>query len=246
MMSSKKTRQREAERLAKKKKRGKQLITAGICVLAVAVAALIILKVTEKQYIADIDIRDYGTITVELDSKSAPKTVKNFVELSESGFYDGLTFHRIMEGFMMQGGDPDGNGSGGSGKKIKGEFSANGVNNKLSHVRGTISMARATPYDSASSQFFIMQQDNTSLDDCTPRSAKLSPVWTLLTRSVMTLIRRTITEQSRRASSRLSIPLQLEQNNRNPLERFSSGCQTVDKVPLIERRSFIRGTLSTV
>ena len=163
-MSSKKTKQRAAERAAKKKKLAKQLITAGICVLVVAVAALIIVKITEKQYIADIDIKDYGTITVELDANAAPKTVKNFVELSESGFYDGLTFHRIMEGFMMQGGDPNGNGSGGSGKNIKGEFSANGVNNKLSHVRGTISMARATPYDSASSQFFIMQQDNTTLD----------------------------------------------------------------------------------
>ena len=121
-MSSKKTKQRAAERLAKKKKRGKQMIIAGICVLVVAIAALIIVKATEKQYIADIDIRDYGVITVELDSKAAPKTVKNFVELSESGFYDGLTFHRIMEGFMMQGGDPDGNGTGGSGKKAKASF----------------------------------------------------------------------------------------------------------------------------
>ncbi len=163
-MSSKKTRQRAAERIARKKKQGKQLIMFGVGLLAVALVLLIILTVTEKEYIADIDIAGYGVITVELDSSAAPKTVKNFVELSESGFYDGLTFHRIMEGFMMQGGAPNGNGSGGSGKNIKGEFSANGVKNDLSHVRGTISMARATPYDSASSQFFIMQQDNTSLD----------------------------------------------------------------------------------
>ena len=145
-MSSKKTRQREAERIARKKKQGKQLIMFGVSLLAVALVLLIILTVTEKEYIADIDIAGYGVITVELDSSAAPKTVKNFVELSESGFYDGLTFHRIMEGFMMQGGDPRGNGSGGSGKNIKGEFSANGVKNDLSHVRGTISMARATPY----------------------------------------------------------------------------------------------------
>ena len=108
---------------------------------------------------AVIDIKDYGIITVKLDYKSAPITVSNFITLAESKFYDGLTFHRIMEGFMMQGGDPKGNGTGGSDKNIKGEFSANGVKNDLSHTRGAISMARATPYDSASSQFFIVQKD---------------------------------------------------------------------------------------
>lgn len=113
---------------------------------------------------AVIDIKDYGKITVKLDPTSAPITVENFINLANSKFYDGLTFHRIMEGFMMQGGDPQGNGSGGSDKEIKGEFTANGVNNTLSHKRGAISMARATPYDSASSQFFIVHQDALSLD----------------------------------------------------------------------------------
>ena len=113
---------------------------------------------------ADIDVENYGTITIALDPSAAPKTVANFVNLAESGFYDGLTFHRIMEGFMMQGGDPDGNGFGGSDTTIPGEFPANGVDNPLSHTRGTVSMARATGYDTASSQFFIVHQDSTFLD----------------------------------------------------------------------------------
>ncbi len=123
-----------------------------------------------KTYYADIDIKDYGKITVKLDQSQAPITVDNFVKLSKSGFYDGLTFHRVVEGFMMQGGDPDGTGGGGyvdeNGKKveIKGEFSANGVNNTISHTRGVISMARANPYDSASSQFFIVHEDSLFLD----------------------------------------------------------------------------------
>ena len=111
-----------------------------------------------------INIKDYGTIEVELDADQAPITVTNFVNLAKDGFYDGLTFHRIIEGFMMQGGDPRGNGTGGSGQEIKGEFSVNGVNNTLSHTRGAISMARSTFPDSASSQFFIVHQDYTSLD----------------------------------------------------------------------------------
>lgn len=113
---------------------------------------------------ADISIRDYGDIKVELDADTAPVTVTNFVKLAQEGFYDGLTFWRIMDGFMMQGGDPKGNGTGGSGETIKGEFSSNGVKNDISHVRGTISMARSTDPDSASSQFFIVQSDSTSLD----------------------------------------------------------------------------------
>ncbi|MBQ8821171.1 MAG: peptidylprolyl isomerase [Lachnospiraceae bacterium] len=119
---------------------------------------------TSKTYYADIVIADYGTITVELDGEAAPITVENFVSLAKDGFYDGLTFHRIMEGFMMQGGDPDGNGTGGSENKIKGEFSENGVKNDLSHTRGAISMARAKDMNSASSQFFIVHQDSTFLD----------------------------------------------------------------------------------
>ena len=113
---------------------------------------------------AEIEIQDYGTITVELDGDAAPITVQNFMDLANDGFYDGLTFHRIISGFMMQGGDPNGNGTGGSENTIKGEFSANGVENPLSHTRGAISMARAQAPDSASSQFFICHADSTFLD----------------------------------------------------------------------------------
>lgn len=112
----------------------------------------------------EIVIRDYGTIAVELDADAAPITVANFLKLAKSGFYDGLTFHRIINGFMMQGGDPEGTGMGGSSEKIKGEFSANGIKNDLSHTRGAISMARSQAMDSASSQFFIVHQDSTFLD----------------------------------------------------------------------------------
>lgn len=113
---------------------------------------------------ADISIKDYGNISVELDADTAPITVTNFVKLAQDHFYDGLTFWRIIDGFMIQGGDPKGNGTGGSGENIKGEFSSNGVENDISHVRGTISMARANDYDSASSQFFIVQSDSPMLD----------------------------------------------------------------------------------
>lgn len=147
---------------------------------------------TEKYGIhhAVITVENYGEIKVELDGDTAPITVKNFVELSKSGFYDGLTFHRIISGFMIQGGDPLGNGTGGSDKNIKGEFSLNGVENNITHARGVISMARSgSAYEqylaygykmsdlpeeaqadikkalnSASSQFFIMHQDNQGLD----------------------------------------------------------------------------------
>ncbi len=116
------------------------------------------------KYVVDIVIQDKGTIRVELDADAAPITVTNFVNLVEEGFYNGLTFHRIIEGFMMQGGDPMGNGQGGADKTIKGEFAVNGVENPLSHTRGAISMARAKQYNSASSQFFIMHEDYTGLD----------------------------------------------------------------------------------
>lgn len=118
---------------------------------------------TGKHHV-EIQIKDYGTIKAELDADVAPISVSNFVSLAKSGFYDGLTFHRIISGFMIQGGDPKGDGTGGSDKNIKGEFSANGVENSISHVRGTISMARAREYDSASSQFFIVHQDSVYLD----------------------------------------------------------------------------------
>ncbi len=113
---------------------------------------------------AKIEVKNYGTIELELDADIAPITVANFAKLVNEGFYNGLTFHRIMEGFMIQGGDPEGTGSGGSKDNIKGEFSANGVKNTISHVRGTISMARSQSYNSASSQFFIVHEDSTFLD----------------------------------------------------------------------------------
>lgn len=114
-----------------------------------------------KTIYADIVIRDYGTITVKLEPDAAPITVDNFVKLAESGFYDGLTFHRIISGFMMQGGAPKGNQKPDS---IKGEFAANGVHNPLEHTRGAISMARTNIPDSASSQFFIVHETSPHLD----------------------------------------------------------------------------------
>ena len=112
-----------------------------------------------------IEVEDYGDIELELDADTAPITVTNFINLVNDGFYDGLTFHRIISGFMIQGGDPKGNGTGGSDKKIKGEFESNGVKNDISHKRGVISMARGSySMDSASSQFFIVHEDSEFLD----------------------------------------------------------------------------------
>lgn len=117
-----------------------------------------------ENYHVDISVKDYGVISLELDSLNAPKTVENFVKLANEGFYDGLTFHRIMAGFMIQGGCPNGNGMGGSDENIVGEFAANGIENNISHTRGVISMARAQDYNSASSQFFIVHENSTFLD----------------------------------------------------------------------------------
>ena len=113
---------------------------------------------------AIIEVEKFGTIEVELYQDLAPITVENFVKLVNKGFYNGLTFHRIIRGFMIQGGCPKGNGTGGPGYSIKGEFSANGVNNPIKHERGVISMARAMDPDSAGSQFFIMHQAAPHLD----------------------------------------------------------------------------------
>lgn len=113
---------------------------------------------------ATLEVEGYGAINLELDADMAPITVSNFADLANSGFYDGLTFHRIIKDFMIQGGDPNGDGTGGSSRRIKGEFATNGVANTILHNRGTISMARATDPDSASSQFFIVQKDAHSLD----------------------------------------------------------------------------------
>lgn len=112
----------------------------------------------------EINVKDYGTIFVELDGDNAPITVANFLDLAKSGFYDGLTFHRIIKNFMIQGGDPLGTGYGGSDKNIKGEFTANGVDNPLLHTRGAISMGNTGAYDSANSQFFIVQKDSPHLN----------------------------------------------------------------------------------
>jgi len=113
---------------------------------------------------AIIDIKDYGVIKVKLNPEQAPITVENFVKLAKQGFYNGLTFHRVIKGFMIQGGDPKGNGTGGPGYGIKGEFKMNGVDNTISHKRGVISMARSMMPDSAGSQFFIMHKDGEFLD----------------------------------------------------------------------------------
>lgn len=115
-------------------------------------------------YYAEMTVKNFGTIIIKLDRTAAPITVDNFVKLSDEGFYDGLTFHRIIEDFMIQGGDPEGTGSGGSKDTIKGEFDEGGHENPISHVRGTISMARANDPDSASSQFFICNADSVYLD----------------------------------------------------------------------------------
>ena len=112
----------------------------------------------------EIAVKDYGVITAELYGNAAPITVTNFLKLTDDGFYDGLTFHRIISGFMIQGGDPNGNGTGGSSERIKGEFSGNGVQNDIAHERGVLSMARSSAPDSASSQFFIMHAAAPHLD----------------------------------------------------------------------------------
>lgn len=108
---------------------------------------------------AVMKVKDYGEIHITLDADTAPITVANFIKLAKEGFYDGLTFHRVVPGFVIQGGDPEGNGTGGSKDNIKGEFALNGVENNLSHKRGVLSMARANDPDSASSQFFIVLDD---------------------------------------------------------------------------------------
>ena len=121
-------------------------------------------NVDKTHPIATITMQDGGVIQLELYPEVAPESVKNFISLANSGFYDGLIFHRVISGFMIQGGDPEGKGTGGPGYSIKGEFAANGVKNDISHLRGVISMARAKPFDSAGSQFFICHQDSTFLD----------------------------------------------------------------------------------
>ena len=120
-------------------------------------------QLSGKHHVA-IEVNNYGTIEVELDADTAPITVTNFINLANSGFYNGLTFHRVIDGFMIQGGDPDGTGAGGPGYSIKGEFSQNGFKNDLKHTEGVLSMARTMAPDSAGSQFFIMHKNSPHLD----------------------------------------------------------------------------------
>ena len=151
----------------------KKLIIMALVILFISGCSLknLFIKENKKEELlsgkvyALIEVKDYGDIKLELDADVAPITVTNFVNLVNDKFYDGLTFHRIINNFMIQGGDPDHNGSGGSSKTIKGEFKSNGIENNISHVRGVISMARNSySKDSASSQFFIVHQDSLSLD----------------------------------------------------------------------------------
>lgn len=142
----------------------KRLFTLACCLLLLTACGSKSGDFSKGLHHVKIEVEDYGAITVELDADTAPISVENFCSLVQEGFYDGLTFHRIISGFMIQGGDPNGDGSGGSEKTIKGEFSANGVENDISHVRGVISMARSNDMDSASSQFFIVHEDSIFLD----------------------------------------------------------------------------------
>ncbi len=146
---------------------------SSIAVIAMLVVALVVVQTswvsaeemnTTKNPLVTMDLGDLGIIKIELFPKIAPNTVNNFISLVEQGYYDGVIFHRVIPGFMIQGGDPGGTGSGGPGYSIKGEFSQNGFKNDLKHGRGVISMARSTVPDSAGSQFFIMVADYPSLD----------------------------------------------------------------------------------
>ena len=187
---SKSKQKREAqEKLAQQKQAQKQKtikfgIIAAVAVVLVVAAVILVTTLTRPSnyvcltvsYTDDAGVSHTGDIIIELDPDQAPITVKNFQKLVKQGFYDGLTFHRVMEGFMIQGGDPQGDGTGGSKNDIKGEFSKNGVNNTIKHERGVISMARSGEqynslgqiidygYDTASSQFFIVHETSPHLD----------------------------------------------------------------------------------
>ena len=137
---------------------------AVLCLLGLSACANTNSGNNGEPIMVEITMRDGGVIKLDLYPDMAPITVENFTKLAGEGFYDGLIFHRVINGFMIQGGDPEGTGMGGSGENIKGEFAINGVANDISHVRGVISMARSRSYNSASSQFFIVHQDATYLD----------------------------------------------------------------------------------
>ena len=153
-----------AEAKAKFQKRALTVCISALLIIATLISVLVLTSKKHKgHYYVEMTVEDYGTVILELDCDAAPKTVKNFVKLVRRGFYDGLTFHRVMSGFMIQGGDPEGTGAGGSKKKIVGEFSANGRYNPIKHERGVISMARSNDMNSASSQFFICNATNSSV-----------------------------------------------------------------------------------
>ena len=137
----------------------KKLIVFALALMLCAMPAF-----AAQNPVATIEMADGGVITVELYPETAPNSVANFIELANSGYYDGVIFHRVIAGFMIQGGDPTGTGMGGPGYRIKGEFAGNGFENNLSHTRGVISMARSSDPDSAGSQFFIMHADAPYLD----------------------------------------------------------------------------------
>nr|WP_307991478.1 peptidylprolyl isomerase [uncultured Niameybacter sp.] len=166
-----------------RQKKSKGLFLIGICVLSLMSAGCskgvneeaqplnednaqqVQIQTFKENPIVTLSIKDYGTVEIELYPEKAPNTVNNFVSLVNEGFYEGLTFHRIIEGFMIQGGDPEGVGTGGPGYSIAGEFAKNGYSgNDLIHTKGVISMARAQNPDSAGSQFFIMSADSPHLD----------------------------------------------------------------------------------
>ena len=160
---------KEQEKLRKKKQNEKRLtivLITLIVVLAIVIGAVAVSLLIKPDPIkVALEVKDYGTIVLELYPDVAPKSVKNFVNYVEDGFYDGLKFHRVIEDFMIQGGDPEGTGSGGQSlPKIKGEFKQNGFKNDLSFKRGVIGMARGQAYDSASSQFFICHKDSPHLN----------------------------------------------------------------------------------
>lgn len=185
-ISQSKQKKEEQRRLEEKKQQQqkkivKYSIIAGAAVIAIVAAIILIVNLTAQpnyvrmtvSYTDDNGQSHTGDIIIELEPDIAPITVKNFKKLVSEGFYDGLTFHRVIEGFMIQGGDPEGTGQGGSPNKIKGEFSKNGVNNTIRHKRGVISMARqgastdaqdAYYYNTASSQFFIVHETSPHLD----------------------------------------------------------------------------------
>lgn len=147
------------------KKKAIIVCTALVLIIATVITLCTVFSKKHKgAYYVEMTVENYGTIILKLDCKAAPKTVKNFVRLVKKDFYNGLTFHRVIEDFMIQGGDPKANGTGDSGREIIGEFSSNGYYNPINHERGVISMARGEDPNSASCQFFIVHETSPHLD----------------------------------------------------------------------------------